>query len=112
MGCGAGKDPVADVPTATVPTVPPDPYAVPAVIDEAYVNRVLAALDQAVGDVVRMVIRTKVLSPEAIERLQAIYVGDALISGSNGSSEIFLMGSPHISLILATRSHKSKNSFP
>ena len=46
VGCGGGKDRVAGVPTATVPTVPPDPYSVPAVIDEAYVNRVLAALDQ------------------------------------------------------------------
>jgi hypothetical protein len=76
--CGGGGDGRADGPTATVPTTPPDPYAVPAVIDEAYVNRVLAALDQAVGDVVRIVVSTKTLSPEAIERLQALYVGDAL----------------------------------
>lgn len=77
--CGGDGDGDADAgPTASVPTMPPDPYAVPAVIDEAYVNRVLAALDQAVGDVVRMVVSTKTLSPEAIERLQAVYVGDAL----------------------------------
>jgi hypothetical protein len=77
-GCGRGGSSGGDGPTATVPTVPPDPYAVPAVIDEAYVNRVLAALDQAVGDVVRIVVSTKTLTPEAIDRLQALYVGDAL----------------------------------
>ncbi len=77
-GCGGGAASGADGPTATVPTLPPDPYAVPAVIDEAYVNRVLAALDQSNGDVVRMVFSTKTLSSDAIERLQALYVGDAL----------------------------------
>ncbi|MEA2843187.1 MAG: hypothetical protein QOJ69_858, partial [Actinomycetota bacterium] len=78
VGCGGGGSSGADGPTATVPTVPPDPFAVPPVIDEAYVNRVLAALDQAVGDVVRIVVSTKTLTPEAIDRLQALYVGDAL----------------------------------
>ena len=77
-GCGGDDSGAADGPTASVPTVPPDPYAVPAVIDEAYVNRVLAALDQAVGDVVRMVVSTKSYPPDAIERLQALYVGDCL----------------------------------
>ena len=83
-GCGGGGgDGAADGPTATVPTTPPDPYAVPAVIDEAYVNRVLAALDAATGDVVRIVVSTRTLTPEAIERLQALYVGDALNSRFN-----------------------------
>ena len=44
------------VPTAQVRPAPPttaDPYAVPAVIDIAYVNRVLAALDQVDGDATR-----------------------------------------------------------
>ncbi|MFN2504089.1 MAG: hypothetical protein ABR540_07650, partial [Acidimicrobiales bacterium] len=53
-------DPTVDPPSATVGTEAPsttsaDPYAVPAVIDEAYVNRVLAGLDAAVGEVVRLV---------------------------------------------------------
>ena len=76
-GCG-GDDSGADGPTATVPTVPPDPYAVPAVIDEAYVNRVLAGLDQASGDVTRLVVGARTIPPEAIERLRSIYVGDFL----------------------------------
>jgi len=65
-------------PTATVATEPPrttttNPYAVPAVIDIAYVNRVLAGLDAAIGDVTRLVVRTRTIPPEAFERLKAIY---------------------------------------
>ena len=66
-------------PTATVATEPPrttttDPYAVPAVIDVAYVNRVLAALDAANGDVARLVIRTRTITQEVYDRLKALYV--------------------------------------
>lgn len=65
-------------PSATVGTEPPrttttNPYAVPAVIDAAYINRVLAGLDAAVGDVARMIIRTKTIPPEAYYRLKALY---------------------------------------
>lgn len=67
-------------PAATVRTEPPrstttttNPYAVPAVIDAAYVNRVLAGLDAAVGDVTRLVIRTRTIPREAYDRLSAIY---------------------------------------
>jgi hypothetical protein len=75
-GCGGGGDSDDEGPTATVPTTPPDPYAVPAVIDEAYVNRVLAALDQLSGDVLRTFLMTKTLPPDAIDRLEAAYVPD------------------------------------
>ena len=72
-GCGGDGSGATDGPTASVPTTPPDPYAVPAVIDEAYVNRVLAALDQANGDVDGLVVScTNALPPEAIDRLKAI----------------------------------------
>ncbi|MCA1675689.1 MAG: hypothetical protein LC799_27090, partial [Actinobacteria bacterium] len=65
-------------PTATVGTEPPrttttNPYAVPPVIDIAYVNRVLAGLDAAVGDIVRLVIRTRTIPPEALDRMNAVY---------------------------------------
>ena len=75
--CSPDDEPAA--PTATLGTAPPvtpttDPYAVPAVIDAAYVNRVLEGLDAAVGDVVRMVVREKRIPREAAERLQAIYI--------------------------------------
>jgi hypothetical protein len=59
--CGGGDDDEALPPPPSIAeptTVPADPYAVPAVIDAAYVNRVLEGLDAAVGDVVRIVYRT------------------------------------------------------
>jgi hypothetical protein len=65
-------------PTATVRTEPErttttNPYAVPAVIDAAYVNRVLAGLDAAIGDVTRLVLRTRSIPPEAYDRLKALF---------------------------------------
>jgi hypothetical protein len=70
----------AEGPTATLGTAPPitttsttNPYAVPAVIDAAYVNRVLAGLDAAMGDTVRLVIRTRTIPPEALDRIRAIF---------------------------------------
>ncbi len=76
--CG-GKDkalgPAATVPQATTTT---NPYAVPAVIDEAYVNRVLAGLDQAVGDITRLIVNDGRVSDEAADRLDALYIGNAL----------------------------------
>lgn len=65
-------------PSATVGTEPPrttttNPYAIPPVIDDAYVNRVLAAFDTIRGDVSRLVVQTKTIPPEAIDRLRSIY---------------------------------------
>lgn len=82
----------SDVPTATVPvapptTVAPDPFAVPAIIDEAYVNRVLAALDAPIGDVLRLVVEERSVTPEAIEQLKAIYVNPELLALSIRSFE-------------------------
>jgi hypothetical protein len=70
--------PTATVPAGTPTTAATDPYAVPEVIDEAYVNRVLAGLDQAVGDVTRLVVETKTIPPEAVERLKTLYTGEFL----------------------------------
>ncbi|HEV3402349.1 MAG TPA: hypothetical protein VG078_11060, partial [Acidimicrobiales bacterium] len=75
-GCGGGDGDEALPPPPSIAeptTVPADPYAVPAVIDAAYVNRVLEGLDAAMSDVVRLVIRSRDLPPEAVERLEAIY---------------------------------------
>lgn len=77
-GCG-GREPYPDGPTASVPTVPPttaNPYAVPDVVDIAYVNRVLAGLDQLVGDVTRLVIASRAITPEVAERVKAIYIAE------------------------------------
>jgi len=65
----------------TVATEPPtttttNPYAVPAVIDVAYVNRVLAGLDAAMGDVTRLILRTRTIPREAYDRMRAIYDND------------------------------------
>ena len=67
----AGANPT--VATDPPPTTTTNPYAVPAVIDVAYVNRVLAGLDAAMGDVTRLLIRTKTFPPEAYDRLKALY---------------------------------------
>jgi hypothetical protein len=82
-GCSDGGDGAIGAPSATVPTLPPqttttNPYAIPDVIDAAYVNRVLAGLDAAVGDIVRLVVTTRSIPPEAIERLRAVYMDQAL----------------------------------
>lgn len=48
-------------------------YAVPKVIDKAYVNRVLAALDEIHGGVARRVLDTGQLAPEDLVPIRAIY---------------------------------------
>jgi hypothetical protein len=68
----------------TVPTAPPqttttNPYAIPPVIDAAYVNRVLEGLDHAQGEVVRLIVRTRTIPPEAIERLKTLYASRELL---------------------------------
>lgn len=65
-------------PTATAPpspTPPPSPedYAVPAVIDEAYIQRVLTALYDLESEVVRLAQASGGLSDPARDLLRAIY---------------------------------------
>jgi hypothetical protein len=77
-GCSDGGDGAIGAPSATVPTLPPqttttNPYAIPDVIDAAYVNRVLAGLDAAVGDIVRHLTRSKALPLDTPERLKGLY---------------------------------------
>jgi hypothetical protein len=76
--CGNKDKPLG--PTATVPqaTTTTDPYAVPAVIDEAYVNRVLAGLDHSVGEVARIALGERAITKEVADRLKALYVGEFL----------------------------------
>ncbi len=69
------------VPSATVGTEAPtttttNPYAVPAVIDAAYVNRVLEGLDKAYGDIVRLVVSSGGLLLQASNQLRAIYAAN------------------------------------
>jgi len=72
----AAAGPTPTVATEPAPTTTTDPYAVPAVIDTPYVNRVLAGLDAQMGDVTRMVIQTKTIPREAYDRMRAVYGND------------------------------------
>ncbi len=75
----SGPDPEAE-PRTTVPilttTTTTDPYAPPPVIDAAYVNRVLAGLDQVVGEALRMVLRERSVTPDVEEYLRAVYADE------------------------------------
>jgi hypothetical protein len=78
VACSSAKGlhavtPHASVPTAPAQTTTTNPYAVPAVIDAAYVNRVLAALDAADGDITRMALNHQASLDELTNRLKAIY---------------------------------------
>jgi hypothetical protein len=70
----------ATVPTAAPTTTTTDPYAVPAVIDIAYVNRVLAGLDAVMGDVIRLIVSTRIIPREAADRVRAVYATDHLLN--------------------------------
>lgn len=75
--CGGGDSdagPTATVSPAPATTTTTNPYAIPEVIDAAYVNRVLEGLDAAVGDIVRLVVRTRDIPPEVFDRLKAVYL--------------------------------------
>ena len=74
-GATAARAAIATVPEQTTTT---NPYAVPPMIDAAYVNRVLAGLDAAMGDVVRMVMKAGAMTPEAIQQMEALYTGPPL----------------------------------
>jgi len=76
--CGGKEEPLGPTATLGQPTTTTDPYAIPAVIDQAYVNRVLAGLDHAVGEVTRIVVRERAIPQEAVDRLKALFVGEFL----------------------------------
>lgn len=80
-GCRAseGSPPEATVPTApstSSTTAPIDVSVIPPVIDEPYLNAVLAALDEVNGDVTGMIHAQKRFTPEAANLLNAIYSDD------------------------------------
>ena len=83
--CGRGGHHTAARPGATVPpaapttvttALPADPYAVPAVIDVAYLNRVFDVFEQVDGEATRAIVATRAFVPEAAIRLRAIYDRD------------------------------------
>lgn len=60
--------------TVPAPTTTTNPYAVPAVIDAAYVNKVLAGLDAITGDAVRRVMASRTIPRDVFDRLKALYL--------------------------------------
>ena len=73
--CGGDNETL--VPAATLPHgTTTNPYAVPAIIDEAYVNRVLAGLDQVFGDAVRIVVASRTFPADAAMSVEALYFGE------------------------------------
>ena len=66
---GANPTLATDPPTTTTT----NPYAVPAVIDVAYVNRVLAGLDAVKGDATRELLRSKTITNDVFDRMRAVY---------------------------------------
>ncbi|MGH9856804.1 MAG: hypothetical protein ACRD4B_03070, partial [Acidobacteriota bacterium] len=67
------------VATEPAPTTTTNPYAVPEVIDAAYVNRVLAGLDLVMGDANRALLRARTLTADVYDRLRAIYARNSLL---------------------------------
>jgi len=74
--------------TATVPTGAPiptttttaDPWAVPAVIDATYLNRVLAELDHVDGDALRETRAMNAVTPRFVELERSIRADDAEVA--------------------------------
>lgn len=78
-GCrGGGRSTHDEAAGGSVPIAPTmttiiDPYGAPATVDVPYVNRVLAALDTATGDFVRLYTRERRITPEIDQRIAAQY---------------------------------------
>ncbi len=71
----SGATPSATVPVeqTTTSTTEVDVSTIPPTIDEAYVNKVLAALDAVDGEATRLIVQNRAFVPEAAARLRAIY---------------------------------------
>jgi hypothetical protein len=59
--------------STTTTSLPPEAYAVPDVIDQAYVQRVVSAYDKVLGDAIRAMVRDRGISDEFLKNLVAIY---------------------------------------
>lgn len=70
-GGGRSNDTLPPPPETTVTTAVD--YAVPAVIDAAYVEKVIAALDHVYGDAIRTLARERKITQDFLDRLAAIY---------------------------------------
>lgn len=71
-GGGASVDDTLPPPVETTTTTVAD-YSVPAVIDAAYVEKVMAALDRVYGDAIRTLATERQITEQFLSRLAAIY---------------------------------------
>lgn len=71
-GGGEGSDDTLPPRPSTTDTTAVD-YSVPEVIDVAYVEKVMAALDRVYGDAIRTLARERQITQAFLERLAAIY---------------------------------------
>lgn len=76
------------VATVPAPTTTTSPYAVPAVIDAAYVNKVLAALDKVLGDAIRSIVAAGTITTDGYDRLRAIFGDTELLQNTVSLLEI------------------------
>lgn len=70
-GCSGGRDDDSLPPSVSTSTAPD--YSVPAVIDVAYVEKVMEALDHVYGDAIRILAKERQITKEFLEHLAAIY---------------------------------------
>jgi hypothetical protein len=71
-GCSGGRDDDDTLPPPASSTTTVD-YSVPAVIDAAYVEKVMEALDHVYGDAIRILARERQITKEFLEHLASIY---------------------------------------
>lgn len=74
--------------TVPAPTTTTNPYAVPAVIDAAYVNKVLVALDTVLGDAIRSMVAAGTITTDGYDKLRAIFGNTELLQNAVSLLEI------------------------
>lgn len=118
-GCGSGgrssgADGDAQPGTATgasgaTTTTTVDPYAIPSVIDAAYIERVLDALESVRVQVRNHVVATRQFDPSDDSRLRAIYGPDFYAFARQRFSDIAIVGDPEMKPVIGpTRSVVTK----
>lgn len=83
VSCGGSQvaSPARTDPTIARATTTTDPFDPPAVIDEAYINRVLAELARIEGDAVRDLVATRSFSPEFLAVIRSLYLDEFFFEG-------------------------------
>ncbi len=111
--CSGGADgtPSTSVPTSKSTmstTAAPDVSTIPSVIDEAYLNAVLAALDEVDGQATRVIKATKRFPPEAADLLNAIYSDEEFDKQANAWLQTLAEDRDLVGLLADPGSRKTK----